>query len=170
MSSNHWMNRDNGRVEPTAEVHVDVIDPVYADPDQPVVSDAAVIAGQLGFLVGLLAHRMRRPAVAAGITPTRLSALCALADGPCRQADLAAQVGVSQASMSRLTAILEEQGWVTRDVDPSDHRAWLLTLTAFGSETVADVRRHGTAELIAGVAALTRAQRATLTKALPILE
>jgi DNA-binding MarR family transcriptional regulator len=155
---------------------VDVIDPVYVDAeaavhlDGPAVREEAVLAGQLGFLVGLLAHRMRRPALAAGITPTRLSALCALAEGPCRQADLAAQVGVSQASMSRLTSILEEQGWVTRGVDPSDHRAWLLTLTDFGADTVADVRRNGTAELVAGVAALSRAQRATLTKALPILE
>jgi DNA-binding MarR family transcriptional regulator len=149
---------------------VDVIDAVLADPDRPVAAEEAVLAGQLGFLIGRLAHGMRRPALAAGITPTRLASLCVLAEGPCRQADLAAQVGVSQASMSRLTAILEEQKWVTREVDPTDHRAWLLTLTPFGADTLSDVRRTGTAELVAAVAALSRAQRATLIKALPILE
>ena len=50
------------------------------------------------------------PATKSGITPTRLAALAALArhgEG-CRQGDLAAQMGVSPASMTRLVDIMAE--------------------------------------------------------------
>ncbi|MEV5984790.1 MarR family transcriptional regulator [Streptomyces sp. NPDC052051] len=57
-----------------------------------------------------------------------------------RATDLAAYVGVGKATMSRQLRALEELGLVAREPDPADGRAWLVHLTAEGSDRVGSVR------------------------------
>src|SRR5450759_2559718 len=66
------------------------------------------LAGSLRTEINRLAYHLRRPATKSGITPTRLAALAALArhDQGCRQGDLAVEMGVSPASMTRLVDIM----------------------------------------------------------------
>ncbi|MFV0133671.1 MarR family winged helix-turn-helix transcriptional regulator [Streptomyces sp. HMX87] len=57
-----------------------------------------------------------------------------------RATELAAFVGVGKATMSRQLRALEELGLVTREPDPADGRAWLITLTQEGHDRVSRVR------------------------------
>lgn len=53
-----------------------------------------------------------------------------------RSRDLARAEGVDPSTMSRRLASLAARGLITREPDPADRRASLLTLTAAGSEAV----------------------------------
>lgn len=135
--------------------------------------EAAVeqLAGSLRTEVNRLAYHLRVPATKSGITPTRLAALSALAHSPegCRHGDLAAKMGVSPASMTRLVEIMLEAGWVVKLRDPSDARACLLQLSPEGQRTVEALRSESTSELCADLDELSDAERATLAAAVPIL-
>ena len=129
------------------------------------------LAGSLRTEVNRLAYHLRVPATKSGITPTRLAALAALArhgEG-CRQGDLAAQMGVSPASMTRLVDIMAEAGWVVRERDPSDARAFLLRLSAHGRSTLDSLRSESTSRLSADIQELSDDERRTLAAAIPIL-
>ncbi len=129
------------------------------------------LAGSLRTEVNRLAYHLRVPATKSGITPTRLAALAALArhgEG-CRQGDLAAQMGVSPASMTRLVDIMAEAGWVLRERDPSDARAFLLRLSAHGEHTLDSLRSESTSRLSDDIQTLTDDERRTLAAAIPIL-
>lgn len=131
---------------------------------------AAELAGDLRVVVNRLAFHLGRSATRHGITPTRLSALVTLRrTGPIRPGDLAAKMGISAASMSRLADILETQGWAIKRPDAEDARAFLLELTERGEETLADLRKDETSLLCSEIAGLSDAQRAALAGALPIL-
>lgn len=131
---------------------------------------AAELAGELRTAINRLAFHLRTPAVRHGITPTRLSAMAALEKtGPQRPSDLAASLGISAASMSRLTEVLESTGWVGRSRDPEDHRACLLRITDDGRSTLDGLRYESTSRLTDGIAALSAEQRETLAAALPVL-
>ena len=128
------------------------------------------IAGSLRTVVGRLSHRLRAPAIAHGITPTRLSALIALERaGSLRPGDLAAALGMSAASVSRLVEALEAGDWVRREADPDDGRAFLLSLTDAGTLGLAGLRRESEGDLADAVRALTDEQRHALGDAIPVL-
>lgn len=129
------------------------------------------LAGSLRTEVSRLAYHLRVPATKSGITPTRLAALAALARNPegCRHGDLAAMMGVSPASMTRLVEILVEADWVVKLRDPSDARACLLQLSAEGRRTVEALRSESTSQLCADLTELTDQERATLAAAVPLL-
>jgi DNA-binding MarR family transcriptional regulator len=130
----------------------------------------AELAGELRTVVSRLAYQLRLPATRSGITPTRLSAMVALAKGgPLRPGDLAAKLGISPASMSRLAEILETGGWISRSQDPQDQRACLLSLTPFGADALDELRREGTSGLAADLAGLSPALLQALQAALPAL-
>lgn len=138
----------------------------------PVSGDhrAGELAGGLRTAVNRLAFHLRTPATRHGITPTRLSALVALdRGGPQRPGDLGARLGISAASMSRLTEILEEGGWARRDPDAEDQRAFLLSLTDHGIATLESLRREGTSQLTDDIVALSVDEREALARALPVL-
>ncbi|HEY6932137.1 MAG TPA: MarR family transcriptional regulator [Marmoricola sp.] len=133
-------------------------------------STLAELAGGLRTVINRLAFHLRAPAMQSGITPTRLSALVALElSGPMRPGALAARLGITAASMSRLCDALEESGLVRRTPDPDDHRATRLRLTEEGAQALARIRRAGTAELVADISGLPPDQRAALEAALPVL-
>lgn len=128
------------------------------------------LAAELRAAVNRLAFYLRRDAGKRDLTPSRLAALAALdRGGPQRPGDVAARLGISAASMSRLTEVLEAGGWVRRTPDAADRRAFVLDLTEEGSAALNDVRRQGTGRLADDVAQLSPGDRATLSAALPVL-
>jgi DNA-binding MarR family transcriptional regulator len=66
-----------------------------------------------------------------GLTPARANALIVLfnARGPIQAQQVAAELGVSDVTASRLLRKMEEDGWVERTPDPSDGRALLVQPT-----------------------------------------
>jgi DNA-binding MarR family transcriptional regulator len=90
--------------------------------------------------------------------------------GPMRVGDLARELNVAVPSASRLVDLLAESGFVERRDDPTDRRAFLVSLTADGARILEDVRAEGTQELAGHLASLPAAQRAAVEAALPALE
>jgi len=134
------------------------------------VDSAAALAGSLRTVVGRLSHQMRVPAVSQGVTPTRLSALIALERaGVLRPSVLAASLGITPASTSRLVESLEAEAWVHRAVDPDDGRACLLSLTAGGAAMLARLRSETDSMLAGDLAALSPEARKALAEAIPVL-
>jgi len=129
------------------------------------------LAGSLRTELSRLAYHLRIPATKSGITPTRLAALAALArhDQGCRQGDLAIEMGISPASMTRLVDIMSTARWVLRERDPSDARAFVLRLSDHGRSTLEGLRSEGTSRLAADIEALTDDEHRTLAAAIPIL-
>jgi DNA-binding MarR family transcriptional regulator len=129
------------------------------------------LAGSLRTELTRLAYHLRLPATKSGITPTRLAALAALArhDQGCRQGDLAVEMGISPASMTRLVDIMVEANWVLRQRDPSDARAFVLRLTDHGHDTLEGLRSEGTSQLSTDIEHLTGDERRALAAAIPIL-
>ncbi|MCQ4208304.1 MarR family winged helix-turn-helix transcriptional regulator [Streptomyces longispororuber] len=60
--------------------------------------------------------------------------------GAQRATELAAYIGVGKATMSRQLRALEELGFVAREPDPADGRAWLVSLTDRGRADFRQVR------------------------------
>lgn len=129
------------------------------------------LAGALRTEVNRLAYHLRSPATRSGVTPTRLAALGALAKHPkgLRQGDLAVLIGMSAPSMTRLAQLLIEPGWVTRERDSADARAYVLRLSKAGEATLSNVRDAGTRLLLDDLGELSEAERATLVAAVPVL-
>jgi DNA-binding MarR family transcriptional regulator len=138
--------------------------------DRTARSTETELAGELRTVINRLGYHLREPATRHGLTPTRMTALVALEKlGPSRPGDLAAALGVTAPSMSRLADVLIQGGWVTREQDQHDHRACLLALSDHGRTTLTELRRAGTGALSLGIAGLTPQQRAKLAAALPVL-
>jgi DNA-binding MarR family transcriptional regulator len=145
-------------------------------PPTPVAAEqpaccADELAGSLRTEITRLNYHLRHPATKSGITPTRLAALAALArhEQGCRQGDLATEMGVSPASMTRLVDIMVKTRWVLRQHDPRDARASVLHLSEHGHATLDGLRSEGTSRLAVDIANLTDTQRQTLAAAIPIL-
>gem|GEM_PF-900474 len=54
------------------------------------------------------------------------------ADGGMRQKEIAAELRVGPSTISEFIALLEQSGYVTREVDPNDRRATVIKLTDVG--------------------------------------
>jgi DNA-binding MarR family transcriptional regulator len=65
-----------------------------------------------------------------------------ISEGPKRQLDLAAQLGVDRTVMTYLLDDLEQAGLVQRQADPSDRRARLIVPTDQGKELLCDLERR----------------------------
>jgi len=137
------------------------------------VADTEVLelAAQLHTVVSRLAYHLRTPATRLGVTPTRMAALAALAKRPegLRQGDLATQMGVSAASMTRLVDIMLEASWVVRERDQLDQRAYVLQLSERGRSTLDGVRSESVRELSEDLAELEQGARQALAAAVPVL-
>jgi DNA-binding MarR family transcriptional regulator len=95
--------------------------------------DAAVVAMQLHSAAIHLLRTVRKVDPASGLTPQRLSAMSVVVFGGARtMRDLAAAEQVSVPTMSRLVQALEQEGLLTREVDPDDRRSEHLVATAKG--------------------------------------
>jgi len=77
-----------------------------------------------------------------GPTGITLAILKRLADEPSRSGDIACALGVSASAVSRAVATVESLGYVTRQADPADARASLLSLTSRGEQFLAEQHRE----------------------------
>jgi DNA-binding MarR family transcriptional regulator len=88
------------------------------------------------------------------------------AHGRLRATELAAYIGVGKATMSRQLRALEELGLVTREPDPADGRAWLVTLTDEGRSRVGKVREARRARYVSQLAHWDRREVSELARLL----
>lgn len=115
--------------------------------------------------------RAARRDLALPLGASSMAALVTVAEqGPIRLGDLARHEGVTPATLSRIVAALEEDGYAERTVDAEDRRSSWLAVTPAGRRLLDGVR-HDRAALIAGrVERLTAGQREALDAALDALE
>jgi DNA-binding MarR family transcriptional regulator len=89
--------------------------------------------------------------------------------GPARISTLAAADHCSQPTMTTQVQRLEAEGWVTREPDPADARAVLVTITADGTEALRQARARRAEVVAPHVLALDAGDRDTLADAVRIL-
>ena len=117
-----------------------------------------------------LSRRLRREA-GSGLPPALDSALAAIGRrGPLPPSELARIEDVRRPTATRLIAILECRGLVTRAPDLCDRRSYRVALTDQGRELLRESRTRRDAYLARRLAALDDAERATLDGALALLE
>lgn len=76
-----------------------------------------------------------------------------IANGPSRPSDLAEELVVDPAIITRQSQVLLESGYVTRELNPADGRTTLLVVTELGkalSKSHADIRSEFFNEVFAG--------------------
>src|SRR6185436_13292921 len=107
--------------------------------ERAAVSERAPDAARLRRAALRLAYGLRAPAIRYGLTPSRLAALVILGkQSPMRVGDLARELNIAVPSGSRLLDVLAESGFVERREDPTDGRAFLVSLTADGARILED--------------------------------
>jgi DNA-binding MarR family transcriptional regulator len=130
---------------------------------------------QLGERYLVVHHRMRRAVddgmSACGLTLTRTKVLAELQRrGPTRPGVLAAEFDVSPRTITDIADALERDSLATRQPDPADRRAALLTVTPDGEAAlaVATATREQLLQQVFG--ALDAADRATMMRLLEALD
>ncbi|MCP2164807.1 MarR family winged helix-turn-helix transcriptional regulator [Goodfellowiella coeruleoviolacea] len=136
----------------------------------PTTFDVQDATARLYLVIGRLSRLLRRTG-SPGLGPGAVSALATLAQGgPMRLGDLAAKEGVAPPTLSRIVAALVESGFVRREPDPLDGRAWLVSPTEEGERVVSGMRSTRVRELQARLERLPEEDRLALIAALPALE
>ena len=113
---------------------------------QPAAAGTSVEA-DLGWALGVVFKRYAKQASAAlddvpgGPRGYQVLATT-IAEGPKRQLDLAAQLGIDRTVMTYLLDDLEKAGLVQRQPDPADRRARLIDPTELGRKTLCDLERR----------------------------
>jgi DNA-binding MarR family transcriptional regulator len=133
----------------------------------------AELASRLRLAVARLSRRMRQHAAVSGdeISASAYSALASIEWlGPITLGELAAVERVQPPSMTRLVAKLEEQGYVTRAVDPADRRVARAAITRSGRDLLTRIRTRRDEYLATRVEELNPDERELLERALPLLE
>jgi DNA-binding MarR family transcriptional regulator len=137
-------------------------------PDEPVSPETVVPA--LTQAIGIIIRRLRADANPGGLSFSQTAALGRLEEtGGMTTADLARAEAMKPQSMGAILASLEQEGLVERRHHPTDGRQILFSLTAQGLEAR---RRRSTAKqkwLLAEVAKLSPAERATLLSAAALI-
>jgi DNA-binding MarR family transcriptional regulator len=106
-----------------------------------------------------------------GLNPNQLSAMSVLLNsGDQLMGELAARERVRPPSMTRIVNSLEERGFVTRRLDPRDHRQCLVSLTDSGRQVLLANRRRRDQWLAVRIAGLDPAEREVLRHAVAVLE
>ncbi|MFJ4686939.1 MarR family winged helix-turn-helix transcriptional regulator [Streptomyces sp. NPDC091377] len=105
------------------------------------------------------------------LTPSRLTALGVLDEhSPVRIGELAARMGISLSTTSRMVDLLAAAGWISRSPDPRDQRASLIALSTEGRSVLGAARSETTSALCREIARLDEEERGRLRAALPALE
>jgi len=137
----------------------------------PRVASGAPVEADLGWALGVV---FRRYAKASGAAlddvpggPRGYQVLATVnSEGPKRQLDLAAQLGVDRTVMTYLLDDLEKTGLVQRQPDPADRRARLIVPTDQGKETLCDLERRLTATEDEVLGSLDEEERASFRRLL----
>ncbi|WP_326649760.1 MarR family winged helix-turn-helix transcriptional regulator [Streptomyces sp. NBC_01750] len=97
-------------------------------------------------------HRQLTEGMGEAVDELTYPVLSALArTGPRSAADLAPEVGLDRSGVTRRATRLEAAGLIRREADPNDRRAHLLVLTEQGQVTVAELRAHLAAHIMASL-------------------
>ena len=130
----------------------------------------AELASRLRLAVTRLARRLRTQ-LPGELTPSQLATMSSIERlGPITLGDLSAVERVKPPSMTKIVACLEEQGLVSRAVDPSDRRVARVDITAQGRRFLDSSRRRKDAYLAERLRDLDAADRAALERAAAVLE
>jgi DNA-binding MarR family transcriptional regulator len=118
-----------------------------------------------------LLRRLRREDDASGLPAPQLSAMSVIVfGGPITLGALAGAEQVRPPTITKLVAVLEEQGLVEREIDPEDRRVVRVRATARGARLLYEGRRRRVASLADSLRGLPAGDRAALATAIPILE
>ncbi|HEX4679134.1 MAG TPA: MarR family transcriptional regulator [Gaiellaceae bacterium] len=121
--------------------------------------------------ISRLARRLRATEAGGDLTPTQVSVfLDVVRVGSIRVAELAALEGLNPTMLSRVIAVLAEQGLVRRVVDVEDRRAARIEATPAARRLRKRMRRERSATLEPVLNALPLRDREALIAALPALE
>jgi DNA-binding MarR family transcriptional regulator len=96
--------------------------------------------------------------------------LAELEDGPARTTTLAEQHRVTQPTMTGLVQRLTSEGWVTREADPEDRRASLITITEGGVKALARYREAAADQIRPLLAELNAQEQDTLGEAVTLMQ
>lgn len=117
----------------------------------PRPTDRTEVAARLAAAVGRINRRARTDSASLGYGI--VSALASIQrHGPLRPGDLSRIEVVTKPTMTRILTELEQRGFIQREADPRDGRAFMVTVTPEGIEAVERGRANRTgivAELIA---------------------
>jgi DNA-binding MarR family transcriptional regulator len=131
--------------------------------------DEQDVPARLAFALGRLNRRMRT--AGGGLSHGLLSALATVRkEGPLRLAELSQIELVSAPSTTRLVADLEAQGLVSREADPDDGRAVLISITEKGEATILQARAARAAIISELFEQLEPSDVKAIVSALPALE
>ncbi|HMK63739.1 MAG TPA: MarR family transcriptional regulator [Acidimicrobiales bacterium] len=132
-------------------------------------TDAAV-AARLRLAVTRL-HRLLRQQVAAGLTPSQISALSTTERlGAPTLGELATAEQVQPPSMTRMAAALESAGLLERLMDPADGRVVRVRVSPDGQRTLQRIRSLRTAVLAKRLRRLSPDERQRLSQVVSLLE
>ncbi|PZF10988.1 MarR family transcriptional regulator [Curtobacterium sp. MCPF17_011] len=146
-----------------------VIDPLPTttrrrrSPDPSLASDVRIA-------VNRLSRTLRAQKADTTVSDAQFSALALLhREGAMTLADLSRHEGVTPPSMTKTVTALIDRGLLTKDDHGDDRRKVLLCPTADGDGLVVETRQRRDGWLTPRLAALTPAERKTLTAATDIL-
>ena len=136
----------------------------------PTAVDTA-LASTLRLSVMRLARRLRSMRADTSLTLSQLATLATLdRHGPLTPGELAAHEKVQPPSMTRLLAVLESTGLVTRTAHPTDGRQVVMSLSAAGQAMLREDRRRRDAWLAQRLRTLDAEEVAVLGRAAAILD
>lgn len=136
---------------------------------RPTLADAE-LASRLRLSVTRLARRLRIQ-LQGSLSPSQLAALSSVDHlGPLTLGELSAVERVKPPTMTRIVAALEEQGLISRTVDPRDRRVTRVEATAEGRRFVRESRQRKDAYLAERLRDLDPDDRAAIARAAEVLE
>ena len=131
----------------------------------------AELAAQLRPALLRLTRLIRNQRVDMSVTLTQLSALATLRKhGPMSPGELAGIERVQPPSMTKVLALLEDRGLVTRQAHPTDRRQAIIVLAQPGIDLLDSERRSRDAWLSRRLAELTDDELALLLSVVPVLD
>jgi DNA-binding MarR family transcriptional regulator len=133
---------------------------------------AEVIAARLRTCLGPLVRKVRALRTESELTLAQLSLLARIdRQGRTTAADLAAAELITRQSAAGLITVLEEKGFISREVDPDDGRRLIVTMTPYGVDWMMGVRRSIVDRLATTIGTeFTPDEQELFLKALPLLE
>jgi DNA-binding MarR family transcriptional regulator len=131
--------------------------------------DRTEIAARLAAAVGRINRRARTDSASLGYGI--VSALATIQrEGPLRPGDLSRIEVVTKPTMTRILTELEQRGFIEREADPRDGRAFMVTATPAGAEAVERARSDRTGIVAGLIAELSETDVAAIAGALDALE
>ena len=135
----------------------------------PRQQDRTEIAARLAAAVGRINRRARTDSASLGYGI--VSALATIQrEGPLRPGDLSRLEVVTKPTMTRILTELEQRGFIAREADPRDGRAFMVSATPEGIAAVEQARSQRTGIVAELIEELPAADVAAIAGALEALE